>query len=155
MDSGPGPCYELGMQDLAKLILIIDDDRDVLKVLQMALDQAGYRTIIAAGTGEAQEMLRVFQFDLVLCDMTMPGENGRDFQKRMAEVYEILPPFIFCSGKAHEYSEKSLEAGVVGYLSKPFSLKTLLDTVEKVFTDDEKIMILRAQGYSPTSLQSP
>lgn len=139
------------MQDSIKEILIIDDDRDVLKVLQMALNQSGYKTLIAGGTGEAQEMLRLFHFDLVLCDMTMPRENGIDFRERMAEIYPDLPPFIFCSGMSHQFSADPLPEGVVGFLSKPFSLKALLDTVENALKDREIWKLLKAQNLPETN----
>lgn len=120
------------MIDQGKKILIIDDDRHVLKVLQMALEQSGYEALMAGGTGEAQEMLRLFRFDLVLCDMNMPGENGVDFRKRLSANNPELPPFIFCSGMIHEFSQMPYPEGVVGYLSKPFTLKTLLNAVEAI-----------------------
>lgn len=118
------------MQDLMKKILIIDDDRDVLKVLQMALDQFDYKAFIAGGTGEAQEMLRLFSFDLIICDMNIPNESGIEFRKRMAKADPVLPPFIFCSGMVHQFPINPLPEGVAGFLSKPFPLRTLLDTVE-------------------------
>ena len=133
MDSSSRPCYDIRMMDQVKKVLIIDDDKDVLNVLQMALNQGGYEAYMAGGPGEAQEMLRAFQFDLVLCDMTMPGENGKEFRKRMAEVYPELPPFIFCSGVVQEDSQDDLPEGVVGYLTKPFSLIKLLNTVDAAF----------------------
>jgi len=112
--------------DFKREILVIDDDRDVLKVIQMALEQSGYKTLIAGGTGEAQEMLRLFRFDLVLCDLNMPRENGHEFRERMSGIVRDLPPFIFCSGLLCDFPKKPYPAGVAGYLCKPFSLKTLL-----------------------------
>ncbi len=139
VDYSAGYCYDLSMDSL-KQVLVIDDDRDVLRVLQLALEQAGHKTIIAVGTGEAQEMLRIFRFDLVLCDLTMPGENGNNFKDRMAQIYPELPPFIFCSGMVHEFPVPPYAAGVAGYLSKPFSLKTLLNAVEEALKSRDSFM---------------
>jgi len=64
---------------MMKKILIVDDEVPIRNLLGQILEAKGYACILAASAAEARECLKQQNFELVLCDILMPGELGLDF----------------------------------------------------------------------------
>ncbi|MDH4135346.1 MAG: response regulator, partial [Anaerolineae bacterium] len=81
-------------------ILIIDDDQDLARIVQLSLDQEGYQTVIAtSGLEGLQEAYRV-QPDLVILDIMMPGMDGWEVCRRLGEMSNV--PILMLTAKGTE-----------------------------------------------------
>jgi two-component system, OmpR family, phosphate regulon response regulator OmpR len=106
-------------------LLIVDDDERIRGLLQKFLIRNGYMVSTARDAGQARRILAGLEFDLMVIDVMMPGEDGmsltRDLRKRMATPILMLT----AKGEASNRIE-GLEAGADDYLVKPFEPKELL-----------------------------
>jgi DNA-binding response OmpR family regulator len=110
-------------------VLLIDDDVEVLKVLQLGLEDSALETMIAGSFAEARNLLRQHPFDLVVCDVLMPGETGPEFHERMSLTHRNLPPFLFSSGLPKTSLSMPYPPGVAGLLMKPFTIREFVEAV--------------------------
>lgn len=115
-------------------ILLIDDDVLVLKSVKRLLEQNGF-TVETAKTGaEGVEKATANGFDLIICDVRMPGLDG------LATISEIgeqdraknrKTPVIFITGYASEEAPiRAIKLGVSDYILKPFDIDQLLASVK-------------------------
>lgn len=106
-------------------LLIVDDDERIRGLLQKFLIRSGFFVSAARDAAHARRVLSGLEFDLIVLDIMMPGEDGISFTKSLRE--EITTPILLLSAKG-ETEERivGLEAGADDYLSKPFEPKELL-----------------------------
>ena len=117
---------------MAKKILIVDDEPDVLKVLSLRLERAGYEVIGGRDGREALDLARRMIPDLIILDVYLPDINGDDIAKAMKKDDKLRHiPIILISATIASVSERAKSCGADGYLSKPFEPKELLDAVKK------------------------
>ena len=106
-------------------LLIVDDDERIRGLLQKFLIRNGFLVSIARDASQARKILGGLEFDLIVMDVMMPGEDGvsltRDLRKRMTTPILLLT----ARGEAANRIE-GLEAGADDYLVKPFEPKELL-----------------------------
>jgi two-component system, OmpR family, phosphate regulon response regulator OmpR len=106
-------------------LLIVDDDERIRGLLQKFLMRNGYLVSTARDAAQARRVLAGLEFDLIVLDVMMPGEDGitltRDLRKRMTTPILLLT----AKGEAPNRIE-GLEAGADDYLVKPFEPKELL-----------------------------
>ncbi len=116
-----------------KLVLIVEDDRDLAAVVADVLECAGYRAAIAVDGRDAIDRLaRGLRPDLILLDMSMPVLDGWGFraeQVRMAEAASIPVIAITADGDARR---KASSIGADGFLGKPVAIDGLLAEVARV-----------------------
>jgi signal transduction histidine kinase/DNA-binding response OmpR family regulator len=113
----------------AARILVVDDELQIRKILCRFLDEVGYSTQQADSSLSAKAALAKHSFDLVLCDLTMPGESGLDLIRYLKEHYPQTGRVMVTSTGDADAAQEILEVGVYGYVIKPFSRNTLLTTV--------------------------
>lgn len=119
------------MPDQKPNILIVDDERDIRKLLADYLSNHGYRTRSAADGREMDQALNGSNFDLVILDVMMPGEDGLRICRRLQETSRI--PIILLTAMAEETDRiVGLEMGADDYVSKPFNPRELLARVKSV-----------------------
>jgi len=118
---------------LAKLILIVEDDLDLARLVAEILEAAGYRTAIAANGHEALDHLQTNgRPDLILLDMMMPVMDGwkfREEQRRLPALASIPVVTVTADGDARG---KAASIQAAGYVAKPIMIDTLLDEVERI-----------------------
>jgi CheY-like chemotaxis protein len=122
---------------MAKTILVVDDDRDVVRYFQTLLDDHGYRAITAMDGVEAMEKIRSEHPDLVTLDITMPTKTGvtvyRDI-KQNAELKQT--PVLMVTGVPPQFknfiSTRSQVPPPEGYLEKPVALGDVLAEVRRL-----------------------
>lgn len=116
-------------------ILIVDDEEILTKTFSMLLERSGYEVYVAKNGQDAVAMAGEENFDLVICDMRMPGLNGVETLKAMRVETENGGkdlPVIFITGFADEKTEREANAlKPAGYLYKPFDNVNLLSLVEE------------------------
>lgn len=112
-------------------VLIVDDDTRLRQLLSSFLSINGYRTSTAADTEEADKVLSDGHVSLVVLDVTMPGEDGIQYTKRLRESSHI--PVLILSARDHVDDRiKGLAEGADDYLAKPFEPKELLLRIQAV-----------------------
>ncbi|AZO95431.1 response regulator [Halocella sp. SP3-1] len=114
-------------------ILLADDAKNIVLVLKMSLEKAGYQVLVSRDGLTALEIAQIEKPDLILLDILMPKMNGflvLEALKDDPQTNEI--PVVFISAKAEEKDiERAKSLGVNDYLIKPIKQKDLLAVVEK------------------------
>jgi DNA-binding response OmpR family regulator len=108
-------------------VLLVDDDPVTLRVVEVALTNAGYEVTTAGDGAEAMKVLRDRRIDVLVTDLNMPRMNGRDLCEAISEESVGQVPLIFVltarPGEGHRVWAKDLEN--VEFLEKPASLRHL------------------------------
>ena len=106
-------------------ILIIDDEVQIRKLLEITLDSNNYKTIFAVNAKEGLMMAANNQPDLIILDLGLPDEDGQIVLKKLREWYKN--PIIILTVKNTEVEiVRALDNGANDYLSKPFRTQELL-----------------------------
>ena len=114
-----------------QLILVVDDEVNLVKVVRGYLEQAGYRVVTANDGREALFAAREFQPDLIILDLMMPVMDGLTFMREYAR--EGSAPVIALTAKVDETDKVlGLELGADDYITKPFSPRELVARVRAV-----------------------
>jgi len=121
-----------------KTVLLVDDQKNTLKVLSAILRDEGYEVLQA---GRGSEALRLFEeredVDLVLSDLKLPGMDGIALFNRMREARE-MPPFIIMTAYGTVKSAvQAMRDGVTNYLIKPLDFEELVIVAEKAIREHE------------------
>lgn len=111
--------------DDAPHVLVVDDDRRLRDLLARFLGDNGYRVTTATDAADAAVRLGQIQFDVMVLDVMMPGENGFDFAARLRR--SLNTPILMLTARADSQDRiRGLEIGVDDYLGKPFEPRELL-----------------------------
>jgi signal transduction histidine kinase/CheY-like chemotaxis protein len=114
-------------------ILLVDDDMDALDLLGAVLQDVGASVWLAASVAEAIGAVQQKSFDLAISDLSMPGEDGFSFVRRLNELSPRALPAIALSGHAlPEDRARALDAGFASYVAKPLDPAALIALVAKV-----------------------
>jgi DNA-binding NtrC family response regulator len=115
--------------DMAKKILVIDDDPNIVKYLEALFNDNGYETFLAYDGTEAEEIVRSTKPDLITLDLDMPKEWGPRFYRKMIKNQELKDiPVIVISGLSDpEHAIKK----AVAVVRKPFDADKLLGIVNR------------------------
>lgn len=116
-------------------ILLIEDDPDIQKMIQLTLKfQGGHQVTLASDGLEGLAKAAEEQPDAILLDVTMPHMDGYETCRRLkADPATAAIPVIFMSGRAQPSdTQKGLALGAVGYLVKPFDPMTLSDRLDAI-----------------------
>ena len=106
-------------------ILVIDDEVQIRKLLEITLDSNGYKTFFAVNAKEGLLAAANHQPDLIILDLGLPDEDGQVVLKRLREWYKN-PIIILTVKNAEEEIVKALDNGANDYLTKPFRTQELL-----------------------------
>jgi two-component system NtrC family sensor kinase len=118
-------------------ILAVDDEYEIMMLLRRILEGEGHRVVVANGGLEAQQALKAQRFDLVLCDLKMPGMNGRDLYQYVQHEYPGLTDrIIFTTGDTvSEESWTFLHQVENRCIGKPFKPRQVLDEIEALLSN--------------------
>ncbi|MBO1519172.1 chemotaxis response regulator CheY [Oceanisphaera pacifica] len=117
-------------------ILIVDDFSTMRRIIKNLLRDLGFNNTLEADDGlTALPMLKNSDFDFVVTDWNMPGMQGIDLLKaiRADEKLKHLPVLMVTAEAKREQIIAAAQAGVNGYVVKPFTAGTLKEKLEKVF----------------------
>jgi two-component system phosphate regulon response regulator OmpR len=119
------------MPDDAPHLLIVDDDTRIRELLQKFLTGKGFRVTVASDAAEARRKLEGLDFDILVLDVMMPGENGIDLTQSLKHVRDV--PVILLTARAEAESRiAGLEAGADDYLAKPFDPRELVLRINNI-----------------------
>jgi response regulator RpfG family c-di-GMP phosphodiesterase len=122
---GPGKGVESGYQETAR-ILVVDDEESVRDLIGQILGNHGYHCSFARDAKEARRILKEKEFELLFCDVNMPGESGLDLIKEIARYFPQTA-FVMISGMDDPLiSHAAIDMGAYGYILKPFGANELM-----------------------------
>jgi two-component system, OmpR family, phosphate regulon response regulator OmpR len=107
-------------------LLIVDDDERIRGLLQKYLVRNGFLVSAARDAAHARRLLAGLEFDLIVLDVMMPGEDGVSLTRGSARHHDDADPAADGQGRETEDRIAGLEAGADDYLVKPFEPKELL-----------------------------
>lgn len=116
-----------------KKILIVDDEPNIVMALEYALKKNNFEVFIARDGEEAIQIAKDKSPDLVVLDIMMPKVDGFEvlnFIKNDTDLKETKVIFLSAKNKEKDI-KKGLEEGANAYLTKPFSMKKLIQEIEK------------------------
>ncbi len=131
MTSGEMPVDAGGDFDAQRTIALVDDDRNILTTLSIALQSEGYATRVYSDGEAALAALRSNPPDLAVFDIKMPRMDGLELLRRLRETSSL--PVIFLTSKDEEADEEvGLAMGADDYIAKPFSQRLLLARIRAI-----------------------
>ncbi|MBS1713964.1 MAG: sigma-54-dependent Fis family transcriptional regulator [Armatimonadetes bacterium] len=108
-----------------KKVLIVDDELNIRRILEAALDRHGWSPSTAASAEEALAKLKESSFDCVLTDVTMPGMNGYELQTTVAQSWPDVPVVIMTAFGTIPQAVQAIRNGAFEFVTKPFDLENL------------------------------
>ena len=120
---------------MAKKILAVDDERHIVRLVQVNLERAGYEVVTANDGKEALEKVAGENPDLVVLDVMMPYMDGFEVLQNLRRDPSTRDiPVIMLTAKAQDADVfKGWQSGVDMYLTKPFNPMELLSFVKRIF----------------------
>ncbi|MBI2267315.1 MAG: response regulator, partial [Armatimonadetes bacterium] len=113
-------------------ILVVDDEEILLRSLERALTDQGYRVTTAGNAREAIEQARSRDFDLVICDIRLPEVDGLQAVREMQPLQPGARHMLITGYASQEKPVEAIQLGVDDYLLKPFDLDDFLKRVQRV-----------------------
>jgi two-component system NtrC family response regulator len=112
-------------------ILIVDDEKNYLLVLEALLGPEGYEIITAGNAHDALRSVREADLDLVITDVKMPGMNGIELLEESKKIKPELPVIIMTAYGSIEMAVEAMKKNAYDYITKPFQNEQLKLTVKK------------------------
>lgn len=128
---------------MTRPILIIEDDPDIAEVVRYSLERQNFETRIAQNgkDGLSASLDSENPPSLILLDLLLPGMNGFEICRRLRrEPLTQHTPILMVTAKASEADfAKALAAGVDDYITKPFSIRAVIDRIDILLRRSQKI----------------
>jgi two-component system, OmpR family, copper resistance phosphate regulon response regulator CusR len=127
-------------------VLVVEDERKVLRAVERALQAEGYEVATAATGDEGARLAAAEPFDCLVLDLMLPGRDGLEVLADLRRAGKATPVLILTARDAIEDRVVGLDAGADDYLVKPFSLAELLARVRALLRrgQPERETVLRA-----------
>lgn len=124
---------------MAKKILVVDDERHIVRLVEVNLTRAGYDVVTAYDGVEALEQFTKEKPDMLVLDVMMPRMDGFEVLKKLqSDPASQGVPIIMLTAKAQDADIfRGWSSGVSSYLTKPFNPRELLTFVERIFQSVE------------------
>ncbi|MFO7802872.1 MAG: response regulator [Desulfovermiculus sp.] len=107
-------------------ILLVDDESSVLNILHRIIKRIGSDCTTASSSEEARDILQTESFDLLLCDLYLPGESGMDLIEWVQKNFLHMGVIMISGEDDPDVAEKALEMGAYGYIIKPFKVNEII-----------------------------
>lgn len=118
--------------EMTSRILIVDDNRDTVEMLNALLSISGYEIVSASTAAEATSRIATDRFDLILLDSWLPDGHGVEVCRELRSYLPDLP-IVFLSGAGLPTDlDEATEAGCNAYLTKPCDVDELMQVVERL-----------------------
>ncbi len=137
------------MTDNTSHLLVVDDDERIRGLLQKFLIRSGFLVTTARNADQARRLMAGLEFDLLVLDVMMPGEDGISFTRNLRKRLAVPVLLLTARGEASNRIE-GLEAGADDYLVKPFEPKELLLRINAIL---RRVPQLKPAEAAPKFLQ--
>jgi len=119
-------------------ILLVEDDFTQRVLLTVMLKRDGYEVAEVVDANEALSMLnKDKRFDLVICDVRMPGMDGFGLLDAVKQSYAYLPVLMVSAHARPAWIARAAEHGAAGFLAKPFTREQLIAIVQSAIAQSE------------------
>jgi two-component system response regulator PilR (NtrC family) len=115
-------------------VLIVDDEPDIRELLEITLLRMGLETRSAEDYSKATRLLSEEEFDLCLTDMKLPDGDGIALVEYIQQGFPNLPAAVITAHGSIDLAIKAMKSGAFDFVSKPVSLDTLRNLIEKALT---------------------
>ena len=115
-------------------VLIVDDEPDIRELLEITLLRMGLETRSAENYSEATRLLHDESFDLCLTDMKLPDGDGIALVEHIQQHYPNTPTAVITAHGSIDLAIKAMKCGAFDFVSKPVSLETLRNLIDKALT---------------------
>ena len=115
-----------------KRILVVDDERQIIRMLRASLQSSGYEVLTASNGIEGMEKFESGRPDLIVTDLAMPEMNGLELTQAVRRL-ERTPIIVLSVRDTDVMKVKALDEGADDYLTKPFSMPELLARIRAQF----------------------
>lgn len=117
----------------SRVVLVVDDEQSVRDIVCRALQGDGYRTLEAGHGAEALNLVEAGDpIDLVITDVVMPGMDGRELGRRLAQSRPALPVLYISAYDVNDIFRRGSPSSSAPFLQKPFPHDILLTHVEQL-----------------------
>jgi DNA-binding response OmpR family regulator len=122
----------------ARKVLIVDDEPNIVTALEFLLKRSGYDVRLATDGGQALREVDDYRPDVVLLDVMMPVKSGYEVCQKLRERPDLAGiRIVMLSAKGSEAEvNKGLSLGADLYITKPFSTRELVATIDRLFDPD-------------------
>ena len=121
-------------RSMKRKILLVDDDKELSEEMIDFLSAEDYLVQTAYDGLEAEKLIHMHSYDIILLDLKMPALNGVDLLKRLKNT-DLKSKIILISGKPFlekEIKKHGLESMISGFIRKPYEVKKILNTIRLI-----------------------
>jgi CheY-like chemotaxis protein len=124
------------------LVLVIDDDPVIARLVKLMLGMENYEVVTAASVAQAFSVMEVILPHVICCDLMMPEVNGLDFleQRQSMPTIANIPVVVISGIGKQDWFDRAQELGAAVCLSKPFNAQKLIGAIEQALNTTEKVM---------------
>jgi two-component system, NtrC family, sensor kinase len=123
---------ESGMKALSRSVLIVDDEDHITELVESVLQGCGYRTDRLNEGAPAIELLKKKEYDILICDLHMPGTNGRDLIEWVRSNRKDIRVLLLSGDVARAETKEFVRTCGAHFLPKPFSISELTKAVQRL-----------------------
>ncbi len=138
--------------DAAPSILVVDDEEDIRQLLALALRRAGFRAQTAAEPLEALSMLERASYALVITDLRMPGMDGLELLRRVADRYPMTKGIVLTGYGSIQGAVEATKLGADNYITKPVIMDDLLRVVRTTLQQGQPLRATPPQALEVSTL---
>ena len=119
---------------MPKKVLVVDDEPDIIRIIQLTLEQGEYDVITAEDGEEALQLARTQQPDLILMDQLMSGMTGSEAVRKLKadDITREIPVIILTAQNTTEEMQESWDSGTDLFLTKPVMPAELIDIINTI-----------------------
>lgn len=119
---------------MAKKIMVVDDEPEILGILKFRMSSWGYDALTAQNGKEGLRMAEEKKPDLILLDVMMPGMSGFDVLKELKskDSTKNIPVIMITVAAAKHEVDEGIKLGAAYYLSKPYDAQELLNRIKSI-----------------------
>ncbi len=125
-------------------ILLVDDERAIRQMLTRLLTGEGYNVLPATNGAEALQFAGPADFDLVLLDLNMPGQDGWETYDQITAQNPLLPVIVITARPNQRLA--ALAAGIGALMEKPLDLQKLVLTIRDLLDEPDNVRLARMAG---------
>src|SRR6476660_6548304 len=118
-----------------KMILVVDDDRELVDGLRAVLERQGYKVIQAHDGHQGKQAIYNQKPDLVILDMMMPRMGGYPVLEPFRGKADAPPIIMITANEGSRHKAYAEWLGVIDYIRKPFAMERLLDVVNRMLKE--------------------
>ena len=120
-----------------KLVLVVDDDRELVEGVRFMLEKQGYKVIQAHDGHQGKQAIYGQRPDLVILDMMMPRMGGYPVLEHFKAKADAPPIIMITANEGSRHKAYAEYLGVIAYIRKPFAMEKLMEAVNKALTPPE------------------